>query len=124
MKEKISVKEKEQWNVFYDTVGGKYICSECGSILTWFQYDKAKSTSGKGYLISFIIAVVLCPIFFIGPVLGAIYLTGHAPKNGCPLCHVKPERIFPLNSQEGMAIFKTKHKKLAHLLKNLSVHGE
>lgn len=105
--------EKEQWNTFYETVGGKYICEECGNILTWFQYDSAGGLAGKGWLIGFLISFVLTPL------IGAIYLLSFAPKRGCPICHAKKERIFPLNSPEGINLFKKKHPEHAHLLDHL-----
>ena len=114
--------ENEKWEAFYEKVGGKYICAECGNILTWFQKNNAGRVKTLEIVLAFVIAV---PISFIitpagGGLLVYIYLHNFAKRVGCPICHAKQERIIRLNSSEGMAIFKVKHADHTHLLKDLS----
>ena len=109
-------KEENLWNDFYKTVGGKYICSECGHIMSWVQYDLSDRISGKGWLIGFLLAFI--PV--IGVFVGAVYLMRYAPKRGCPMCHVKQNRIYALKSTNGMRYFKRHHPEYAHLINNLS----
>lgn len=109
--------EKENWDIFYKTVGGKYICSECGHIMSWVQYDLSDRTSGKGWLIGFLIAFILTFILpGIGTIIGVIYLLKYAPKRGCPTCGTKQNKIFRLDNKEGMNIFKNKYPEYVYLL--------
>lgn len=109
---------KKEWNDFYDRIGGKYICRECGQILTWFQRDRAGQVKGTEVLLSLAIAT---PLAFILTPVGAglfmyIYLEKCAKRKGCPVCTAKQENILPLNSEEGKEIFINKHPDYAHLL--------
>lgn len=117
---------KEEWNTFYNKVGGKYICSECGNILTWFQRDNAGRINRIEIVISFIIVLplsfVITPLF--GGLLLYLYLHNFAKRVGCPICHNKQENIIPLNTKEGIDIFKIKHPEYANLLNNLSYEEE
>lgn len=117
--------EQEQWLKFYDTVGGKYICEECGSILTWFQKDHSKGVKTSHIIGAFVIGIVPCA-FILTPV-GAglfiyIYLEYFAPRRGCPICHAKTERIIAIDSKEGLEVFKTKHPEYAYLTDGLTAH--
>lgn len=106
---------KSKWDEFYKEVGGKYICSECGAILTWTQKDLAGGVSVKGWGIAFLISLILTPF------IGAIYLLSFAPKRGCPICHMKQEELYPINSNKGLEIFKRKHPDYAYLANDLVV---
>ena len=105
---------KEKWNIFYNKVGGKYICSECGNILTESQYKAINETSCRNWALIIILSILLTPLFAI------IHLLFFGVKKKCPICKAELDKILSLNSKEGMKIFKDKHSKLANLLEGLS----
>lgn len=113
-KEKIMT-QKEHWKHFYNTVGGEYICEECGNILTSAQYKAIRETSGNNWLLIIILSIILTPLFAI------IHLAFFGVKKRCPVCRTKTKRTLPLNSIEGIRVFKEKHPEYINLLDNLSV---
>ena len=105
--------QEQQWKQFYDTLGGEYICEECGNILTSSQYKAIRETSGNNWLLIILLSVLLTPLFLI------IHLIFFGVKKKCPVCRAKLPSIFPLNSSKGIAVFNSKQSELAHLTEDL-----
>ena len=106
-----------KWNNFCETVGGQYICTNCGAILTQEQTKEAGKVSATGWII---IAVMFLTI---SKLLGFIYYY-FAPKKGCVICKAKKEDIVALKSLKGVDAFKQKHPSSAYLTKDLELEGK
>lgn len=106
-----------KWNNFYETVGGRYICTNCGAILTREQTKEAGRVSATGWII---ISVMFLTI---SKLLGFIYYY-FAPRKGCGICKAKKENIVELKSPKGVNTFKQTHPSFAHLIKDFELEGK
>lgn len=107
----------EKWEKFYETVGGRHICVNCGAILTPEQMLKVGKVSTVGWVLTAVIALFLT-------LLGGLIFYCFAPRNGCPICKGNKDGILPLNSQKGLEVFKEKHPEFTNLTEGLVLGNE
>ena len=94
---------------FYQSIGGSYICTKCGQILTLEQ----KEESEKATFISLMIIVILTFMFFLLVFLWPVIKR----KKGCPIC--SSDNILLITSNEGRKFFQIFHPDYVDLLSKL-----